>query len=175
MEPLLQANPHKRLRHLYGARMMTQYRGVPLGELSPHAYAIAEQVRKPQALAGWTGAKSPHRMQGALVQGSPSVSVAPPACCWHTPAHSCIVLPAPTQPVMHPLSAEIIEPRVGNSIFAPCQPIPHALSAVAIGALLCSLPSTSICWLPMLQGCTFLRQHLLATVSNVCCPAAGAT
>ncbi len=25
--------------------MMTQYRGVPLGELSPHVYAIAEQVR----------------------------------------------------------------------------------------------------------------------------------
>lgn len=40
----MQANPHKRLRHLYGARMMTQYRGVPLGELSPHVYAIAEQV-----------------------------------------------------------------------------------------------------------------------------------
>lgn len=44
VNPRLQANPHKRLRHLYGARMMTQYRGVPLGELSPHAYAIAEQV-----------------------------------------------------------------------------------------------------------------------------------
>lgn len=41
----VQANPHKRLRSLYGARMMTQYRGIPLGELSPHAYAIAEQVR----------------------------------------------------------------------------------------------------------------------------------
>eukprot|EP00891_Asterochloris_glomerata_P005032 jgi/Astpho2/5032/e_gw1.00071.58.1_t len=41
---LIAANPHKRLRHLYGARMMTQYRGVPLGELSPHAYAIAEQA-----------------------------------------------------------------------------------------------------------------------------------
>ena len=40
----MQANPHKRLRSLYGARMMTQYRGIPLGELSPHAYAIAEQV-----------------------------------------------------------------------------------------------------------------------------------
>lgn len=24
--------------------MMTQYRGIPLGELSPHVYAIAEQV-----------------------------------------------------------------------------------------------------------------------------------
>ena len=41
----MQANPHKRLRQLYGPRMMAQYRGVPLGELSPHVYAIAEQVR----------------------------------------------------------------------------------------------------------------------------------
>ena len=43
----LQANPHKRLRQLYGPRMMAQYRGVPLGELSPHVYAIAEQVARP--------------------------------------------------------------------------------------------------------------------------------
>lgn len=41
---MLQANPHKRLRHLYGQRMMQQYRNVGLGELSPHTYAIAEQV-----------------------------------------------------------------------------------------------------------------------------------
>lgn len=41
---LVQSNPHKRLRHLYGPRMMAQYKGVPLGELSPHVYAIAEQV-----------------------------------------------------------------------------------------------------------------------------------
>ena len=41
---VVQSNPHKRLRHLYGPRMMTQYKGVPLGELSPHVYAIAEQV-----------------------------------------------------------------------------------------------------------------------------------
>lgn len=39
-----QVNPHKRLRHQYGGRMMGQYRGVGLGELSPHVYAIAEQV-----------------------------------------------------------------------------------------------------------------------------------
>ncbi len=38
-------NPHKPLKHLYGARMMAQYRGAMLGELSPHVYAIAEQVR----------------------------------------------------------------------------------------------------------------------------------
>ena len=41
----VQANPHKRLRQLYGTRMMAQYKGVPLGELSPHVYAIAEQVQ----------------------------------------------------------------------------------------------------------------------------------
>lgn len=41
---LIAANPHKRVRHLYGARMMAQYKGVPLGELSPHVYAIAEQA-----------------------------------------------------------------------------------------------------------------------------------
>jgi myosin V len=39
---LIATNPHKPLRHLYGPRMMMQYRGVPLGELSPHVYAIAE-------------------------------------------------------------------------------------------------------------------------------------
>jgi hypothetical protein len=39
-----QVNPHKRFRHLYGSRMRAQYRGKILGELSPHVYAIAEQV-----------------------------------------------------------------------------------------------------------------------------------
>lgn len=39
---LIATNPHKRVRHLYGPRMMAQYKGVPLGELSPHVYAIAE-------------------------------------------------------------------------------------------------------------------------------------
>jgi myosin-5 len=47
LAPCAQANPHKRLRQLYGPRMMMQYRGVPLGELSPHAYAIAEQASAP--------------------------------------------------------------------------------------------------------------------------------
>ena len=40
--PSSQANPHKRLRHLYGPRTMASYRGAPLGDLSPHAYAVAE-------------------------------------------------------------------------------------------------------------------------------------
>ena len=39
-----QVNPHKPLKHLYGGRMMAQYRGAALGELSPHVYAIAEQA-----------------------------------------------------------------------------------------------------------------------------------
>ena len=39
---LIAANPHKRLRSLYGPRTMASYRGAPLGELSPHCYAIAE-------------------------------------------------------------------------------------------------------------------------------------
>ena len=39
---LIATNPHKQLRHLYGSRMMQQYRGVPFGELSPHVYAVAE-------------------------------------------------------------------------------------------------------------------------------------
>lgn len=52
-----QANPHKRLRHLYGARMMTQYRGVPLGELSPHVYAIAEQVLQGRCSKASTASK----------------------------------------------------------------------------------------------------------------------
>ena len=51
----LQANPHKRVRQLYGARMMTSYRGVPLGELSPHVYAIAEQVGPTSLRAMLTG------------------------------------------------------------------------------------------------------------------------
>ena len=39
---LIATNPHKQLRHLYGPRMMQQYRNVPFGELSPHVYAMGE-------------------------------------------------------------------------------------------------------------------------------------
>lgn len=61
--PSLQVNPHKRLRHLYGGRMMAQYRGLMLGDLSPHVYAIAEQVlRLPTCLPAcmaWEGRRKP--------------------------------------------------------------------------------------------------------------------
>jgi myosin heavy subunit len=47
---LIAVNPFGPLPHMYGAHMMEQYRGVNLGELSPHVYAIADsayrQMRK---------------------------------------------------------------------------------------------------------------------------------
>jgi Myosin head (motor domain) len=39
---LIAVNPFASLPHLYGSHMMDQYRGVPLGDLNPHVYAIAE-------------------------------------------------------------------------------------------------------------------------------------
>lgn len=41
---LIAVNPFARLPHLYGTHMMEQYRGVTLGELSPHVYAIADSA-----------------------------------------------------------------------------------------------------------------------------------
>jgi hypothetical protein len=39
---LIAVNPFTAMPHLYGTHMMDQYRGVPLGDLSPHVYAIAD-------------------------------------------------------------------------------------------------------------------------------------
>ncbi|CAI5963167.1 unnamed protein product [Closterium sp. NIES-64] len=39
---LIAVNPFQRLPHLYSQPMMEQYKGVRLGELSPHVFAIAE-------------------------------------------------------------------------------------------------------------------------------------
>ncbi|CAI5475228.1 unnamed protein product [Closterium sp. Yama58-4] len=39
---LIAVNPFQRLPHLYSQHMMEQYKGVRLGELSPHVFAIAE-------------------------------------------------------------------------------------------------------------------------------------
>ena len=41
---LIAVNPFARLPHLYGTHMMEQYRGVNLGDLSPHVYAIADSA-----------------------------------------------------------------------------------------------------------------------------------
>ncbi|KAI3741926.1 hypothetical protein L1987_59605 [Smallanthus sonchifolius] len=39
---LIAINPFQRLSHLYETHMMEQYKGAPLGELSPHVFAIAD-------------------------------------------------------------------------------------------------------------------------------------
>lgn len=39
---LIAVNPFAAMPHLYGSHMMEQYRGVNLGEISPHVYAIAD-------------------------------------------------------------------------------------------------------------------------------------
>eukprot|EP00803_Ostreobium_quekettii_P000595 evm.model.scf_649.4 EVM.evm.TU.scf_649.4 scf_649:26519-48447(+) len=41
---LIAVNPFAALGHLYGRHMMEQYRGVDLGELSPHVYAVADEA-----------------------------------------------------------------------------------------------------------------------------------
>jgi len=58
---LIAANPHKRLRSLYGPRTMTSYCGAPLGELSPHCYAIAE--------AAFTAMMIDEQRQAILISG----------------------------------------------------------------------------------------------------------
>ncbi|GAB2287440.1 hypothetical protein Dimus_021817 [Dionaea muscipula] len=39
---LIAINPFQRLPHLYNSHMMQQYKGAPLGDLSPHVFAIAD-------------------------------------------------------------------------------------------------------------------------------------
>ncbi|KAG4934215.1 hypothetical protein JHK87_048217 [Glycine soja] len=39
---LIAVNPFTQLPHLYDSHMMEQYKGAPLGELSPHVFAIAD-------------------------------------------------------------------------------------------------------------------------------------
>lgn len=39
---LIAINPFQKLPHLYDRHMMEQYKGAPLGELSPHVFAIAD-------------------------------------------------------------------------------------------------------------------------------------
>jgi myosin V len=61
---LIAVNPFQRLPHLYGTHMMEQYRGVNLGELSPHVYAIADAAY--QQMRRW------NKSQSILVCGSTS-------------------------------------------------------------------------------------------------------
>lgn len=39
---LIAVNPFRSLPHLYNEHMMEEYKGMRLGELSPHVFAIAE-------------------------------------------------------------------------------------------------------------------------------------
>lgn len=39
---LIAVNPFKRLPHLYAKSVMEQYKGIALGELPPHPFAIAD-------------------------------------------------------------------------------------------------------------------------------------
>ncbi|KAL3517670.1 hypothetical protein ACH5RR_020259 [Cinchona calisaya] len=39
---LIAINPFQRLPHIYDSHMMEQYKGAPLGELSPHVFAVAD-------------------------------------------------------------------------------------------------------------------------------------
>ena len=39
---MIAVNPFTRLPHLYSEYMMEQYKGVRLGELSPHVFAVAD-------------------------------------------------------------------------------------------------------------------------------------
>ncbi|KAJ7558148.1 hypothetical protein O6H91_04G026500 [Diphasiastrum complanatum] len=41
---LIAVNPFAKLPHLYDVHMMDQYRGAPLGELSPHVFAVADSA-----------------------------------------------------------------------------------------------------------------------------------
>mmetsp|Transcript_13678 Transcript_13678/g.18752 ORF Transcript_13678/g.18752 Transcript_13678/m.18752 type:complete len:1592 (+) Transcript_13678:330-5105(+) len=41
---LIAVNPFHKLPHLYGPHMMDQYKGVRLGELSPHVFAVADSA-----------------------------------------------------------------------------------------------------------------------------------
>ena len=41
---LIAVNPFQRLPHLYDSFMMEQYKGIPLGDLSPHVFAVADEA-----------------------------------------------------------------------------------------------------------------------------------
>ncbi|GAB2275885.1 hypothetical protein Dimus_010629 [Dionaea muscipula] len=58
---LIAVNPFTKLPHLYNVHMMEQYKGAPLGELSPHVFAVAD--------ASYRAMISEHQNQSILVSG----------------------------------------------------------------------------------------------------------
>ncbi|XP_031498331.1 protein OPAQUE1 isoform X2 [Nymphaea colorata] len=58
---LIAVNPFTKLPHLYNVHMMEQYKGKPLGELSPHVFAVADAAYRAMMNEG--------RSQSILVSG----------------------------------------------------------------------------------------------------------
>ncbi|KAJ7567450.1 hypothetical protein O6H91_02G148000 [Diphasiastrum complanatum] len=58
---LIAVNPFAKLPHLYDVHMMEQYRGAPLGELSPHVFAVADSAYRAMV--------NENRSQSILVSG----------------------------------------------------------------------------------------------------------
>ncbi|KAL2609153.1 hypothetical protein R1flu_027726 [Riccia fluitans] len=58
---LIAVNPFAKLPHLYDNHMMEQYRGAPLGELSPHVFAVADSAYRAMI--------NENRSQSILVSG----------------------------------------------------------------------------------------------------------
>ena len=71
---LIAVNPFQSLPLLYGGMMMEQYRGRPLGELSPHVYAIADAAYKQMRQKG--------RSQSILVSQPGAGQPQDSSCCW---------------------------------------------------------------------------------------------
>jgi hypothetical protein len=65
---LIAVNPFAALPHLYGPHMMDHYRGVELGDLSPHVYAIADAAYR-QMRKEWKGQSILVRPGGCMHPG----------------------------------------------------------------------------------------------------------
>ena len=59
---LIAVNPFAAMPHLYGLHMMEQYKGLVLGELSPHVYAIADESYRQM--------RKDNKSQSILVRGA---------------------------------------------------------------------------------------------------------
>ena len=88
---LIAVNPFASLPLLYGQHMMEQYKGRPLGELSPHVYAIADAAFKQM--------RKDNKSQSILVWFSHSHAQCKPGCCtqqtsidlrWHVLYHALL-------------------------------------------------------------------------------------
>ena len=109
---LIAVNPFAPMPHLYGLHMMEQYRGLPLGELSPHVYAIADEAyrqmrreRKSQSIlvrkgegrdrslrggAGWLMWGCPGHNWACLPAQQELAAASPPAPRPHDPMTTCL-------------------------------------------------------------------------------------